>query len=211
MRLPSTTLSLAVVVFAAGGVLAADTARADSFLELAGGLSIPAGDNAWTNLADTSPKLGARVGAVNDNGLGGMIQADWTPINLNNSGGAFGIGSADLAGHNFRFLADFTVHHPILPKLLLSARVGAGLDIAHASATVSVLGNTASSSDTDVGFAFELGGGLWYQLGDVELGGELALPIASHSKHGNATDGNYTFDYTSYNIDLLFGVRVLSR
>src|ERR1700742_2012488 len=73
MRLPCVTLPVAVVLLTGGA------ARADSFLEVAGGLSIPVGDNAWTNLADTSPKLGARVGAVNDNGLGGMIQADWTP------------------------------------------------------------------------------------------------------------------------------------
>jgi hypothetical protein len=207
MRLPNATILAAVILLTAG----AATARADSFLEVAGGLSIPIGDNAWTNLADTSPKLGARVGGVNDHGLGGMIQADWTPVSLNNSGGAFGVGSADYAAHEFRFLGDFTIHHPILPKLLLGARIGAGIDIAHASGTVTILGTTGSSSDTNVGFAFEVGGGLWYQVGDVELGGELALPMSWHSKKGNATDGNYTFDYTSYNIDLLFGVRVLSR
>lgn len=206
MRLLSVTLPAAAVLLTGGA------AYADSFLEVAGGLSIPVGDNTWTNTADTSPKLGARVGAVNDKGLGGMIQADWTPVNLNSSGGMFGnIAGLDVAGHNFRFLADFTVHHPILPKLLLSARIGAGIDIAHASATVTILNSTASSSDTNIGFAFEVGGGLWYQLGDVELGGELALPISSHSKNGNNTDGNYTFNYTSYDIDLLFGVRVLSR
>jgi hypothetical protein len=207
MRLPNATLPTAVILLTAG----AATARADSFLEVAGGLSIPVGDNAWTNLAGTSPKVGARVGGVTDKGLGGMIQADWTPVSLNNNGGSFGVGSVDVAGQNFRFLADFTVHHPILPKLLLGARIGAGIDIAHASATVTVLGNTTSSSDTNVGFAFEVGGGLWYQLGDIELGGELALPISTHSKNGNNTDGNYTFNYTSYDIDLLFGVRVLSR
>ena len=207
MRLPSVTLPAVAVVLLAGGA-----ARADSFLEVAGGLSMPVGDNAWTNLADASPKLGARVGGVSDtNGLGGMVQADWTPVNLNNSGGAFGAGSLDIAGHDFRFLADLTIHHPILPKLVLSARIGAGIDIAHASATLTILGNTTSTSDTNIGFAFEVGGGLWYSLGDVQVGGELALPISSHSKHGDGSDGNYTFDYTSYNIDVLAGVRVLSR
>jgi len=205
MRLLSVTLPAALVL------LSASAAQADSFLEVAGGLSIPVGDNAWTNLADTSPKLGARVGAVNENGLGGMIQADWTPVTLNNSGGGFGVGSADIAAHEFRFLADFTVHHPILPKLMLGVRAGVGIDVAHASATVTILNTTTSSSDTNVGFAFEVGGGLWYRIGDIEVGGELALPMSWHSKKGNSTDGNYTFDYTSYDIDLLAGVRVLSR
>jgi hypothetical protein len=186
-------------------------ARADSFLEVAGGLSIPVADDNWTNLADTSPKLGARVGGVNDNGLGGMIQADWTPVNLNYPGGGIPGASIDFAGHDFRFLADFTIRHPLLPKLLLGARVGAGIDIAHESATLTIGTGSTSSSDTNLGFAFEVAGGLWYPIGDIELGGELALPISTHSKQGNATDGNYTFDYTSYSIDLLFGVRVLSR
>ena len=82
------------------------------------------------------------------------------------------------------------VHHPVTPKLVLSARVGAGVDLAHASATVTILGNTTTTSDTNAGFAFELGGGIWYDLGGVQLGGELALPIAAHSKHGTGADGN---------------------
>jgi len=206
MRLLSVTLPAAVVLLTGGA------AYADSFLEVAGGLSIPAGDDNWTNLADTSPKLGARVGAVNDKGLGGMIQADWTPVNLTNDGGAIGqVGSIDFAGHNFRFLADLTIHHALLPKLLLSARIGAGIDVAHASITASSPLGTSSTSDTNIGFAFEVGGGLWYPMGDLELGGEIAVPMGWHSKHGNYSDGNYSFDYSMYNIDLLFGVRVLSR
>ncbi len=208
MRPLRVTLPFALVLPVLAG---ASSARADSFLEVLGGLAIPAANNNWTNTVDTSPKLGARAGAVGDSGLGGMIQADWTPENLNTSGGSFGVGSADIALHRFRILGDLTVHHRVLPKLIVSARVGAGVDIAHASATFTLLGNTTSSSDTNAGFAFELGGGLWYELGDLQVGGELALPISSHSKHGNATDGNYTFDYTSYDVDLLFGVRVMSR
>jgi len=203
MRLLHATIPL-VVMSTAGSV------RADSFAEVLGGISIPVGDTNWTNNAETSPKIGARVGGVGDSGLGGMLQFDWTPVNLDASGGSFGIGSADIAGHRFRFLGDLVVHHPVTPKLVLSARVGAGVDLAHASATVTILGNTTTTSDTNAGFAFELGGGIWYDLGGVQLGGELALPIAAHSKHGTGADGNYTFDYTSYDIDLLFGVRLFS-
>jgi hypothetical protein len=193
-------------------VLATPTvARADSFLEILGGITIPVGDSDWTNVAEASPELQARVGAVGDSGVGGMVQADWTPVNLDNSGGSFGVGNADIAGHRFRVLADVAFHKQVAPKLVVTGRAGAGIDIAHASATVTVLGTTTSSSDTDTGFAFELGGGIWYQLGSADLGGELALPIGHHSKQGNATDGNYTFDYTSYDLDLLIGVRLRSR
>jgi len=207
MRLLSVTLPAAAVLLTGGA------AYADSFLEVAGGMSIPVGDDNWTNLADTSAKLGARFGAANEHGLGAMLQADWTPVNLNYTGGAIPGASIDFAGHEFRFLADFTIHHPILPKLIFGGRAGVGLDIAHASTTIVIGTSTTSSSDTDLGLALEFGAGLWYPIGNVEIGGELALPIATHSKHGTVpqTDGHYTFDYTSYDIDLLFGVRVLSR
>jgi hypothetical protein len=210
MRLLRATLLFALPLTLLAG---ASSARADSFFEVLGGLSIPAGDNNWTNTVDTSPKLGVRAGAVGDKGLGGMVQADWTPENINASGVGFGVGSADVALHRFRILGNLVYHHPVAGKLILSARVGVGVDIAHASASLTVLGNTVSSSDTNAGFAFELGGGLWYDLGDVQVGGELALPVSSHSKHANGvpSDGNYSFDYTSYDFDLLFGVRLLSR
>jgi hypothetical protein len=185
--------------------------RADHFADVLGGLSAPSSDSQWTALADTSPKLAARAGTVGTNGLGGMLQVDWTPINLKNSGGSFGIGSADISAHRFRVIADAVLHKAVTSRLVLSARAGAGLDIAHASAHVSVLGVAADSSDTDVGVALELGGGLWFDLGSTQIGGELALPIGHHSKHGDNTNGNYTFDYTSYDLDILVGVRFLSR
>jgi hypothetical protein len=205
MRLPHATIPL-VLMSTVG------SARADSFAEVMGGISIPIADSNWTNTAESSPQIGARAGAVNEKGIGGMVQFDWTPVNLDTSGGSFGgLGSTDIAAHRFRFLADLVIQRHVMPKLVASGRVGIGLDIAHASASVTVLGNTTSSSDTNLGFGFELGGGLWYDLGDIEIGGELALPVAAHSKHGDGSDGNYTFDYTSYDINILFGARFFSR
>jgi hypothetical protein len=188
------------------------TSRADNVLELAGGLVIPAGNSDWTNLAEPSPELRVGAGAIGANGLGGMLRIDWTPVSLDNQGGSLGaFGNADIAGHRFRALANILFVHRVAPKLLIGGRGGAGIDIAHASATVTVLGSTTSSADTDVGYAFELGAGVWYDLGSAQIGGEFALPIGHHDKHGNATDGNYTFAYTSYDLDFLLSVRLLSR
>jgi hypothetical protein len=181
------------------------SARADSFAEIMAGISIPVADSTWTDTAESSPQIGARAGAINDKGIGGMVQFDWTPINLDNSS----VGTFDAAAHRFRLLADLVIQRHVAPKLVASGRVGIGLDIAHASLHESITNN--NSSDTDLGFAFELGGGLWYDLGDIQLGGELALPVAAHSKKGNNTDGNYSFDYTSWDINLVFGVRLFSR
>jgi hypothetical protein len=190
-------------------------AHADSFLEVTGGISIPVGDDNWTKTAESSPKIGARVGAVgDDNGIGGMLQADWTPVNLDSGGGgSFGFGTVDVAAHRFRVLADLAFHKRVAPKLLVNLRAGAGIDVAHAAASGNVLGVNFSSSDTNVGFGFEVGGGLYVDLGSAQIGGELALPIGHHSKQGSTppSDGNYTFDYTSYDVDILLGVRFVSR
>lgn len=201
------TLPTAIVLLTGGA------ARADNFVDLQGGISIPIANDDWTNVAETSPKLGVKVGAVGHSGLAGMLQVDWTPVQLDNNGASFGgAGGVDVAAHRFRILADLGIQHRLPPHLIVSGRVGVGIDIAHASASGSFLGTTISSSDTNVGFGFELAGGLWYEVSDtLQVGGELALPIGAHSKHGDNSDGNYTFDYTSYDIDLLFGVRILSR
>jgi Outer membrane protein beta-barrel domain len=198
MRLLNATLPL-VVMSTVG------SARADSFAEVMAGVSIPVADSSWTDTAESSPQIGARAGAINPRGLGGMVQFDWTPVSLDTSS----FGTADFAFHRFRLLADLVIQRHVAPKLVVSGRVGIGLDIAHGSSHESITNN--NSSDTDLGFAFELGGGLWYDMGDIQLGGELALPVGAHSKKGNGADGNYQFDYTSWDINLVFGVRLFSR
>ena len=178
-------------------LVAATPARADGgFAELAGGIAIPLGDNTWTNDVSSSPKLVARVGTMAGE-LGGALSVDWTNGNLNANLGQLG----NLSANRFRILANLVFHHPVAPKIRISARVGAGVDIAHES--YQVLG--VSGSATDTGIAFEFAGGLWFRVGDTtELGAELGLPIGYHSSKG----GNVDFDYTSYDLDLLFGIRL---
>jgi len=179
-------------------------ARADSFFEAAGGLAIPVGDSNWTKNAESSPKLALRGGAIQGE-LGGMLGVDWTPVNLDAANGFL-----NPSGHRFRVLGQFIFDHHVGPKLIVSGHAGLGIDIAHASYSYNILGVMGSGSDTDVGLAVELGGGAWYDLGSVQIGGQLALPIGHHSKT-NPPAGEFTFDYTSYDIDLLFGVRLFMR
>jgi hypothetical protein len=182
------------------------SALADGNLELVGGISIPAGDSNWTNIADTSPKLGARIGAMRDD-IGGMLQLDWTPVNLKNMGGSFGVGDASAAAYAFRVLADFAFQHHVRPNLVISARAGLGIDVAHGSGQVTILGVTSSTSSSDVGLAVEFGGGLWYDFGGTQVGGELAVPIGNHSSKGTTSDP-ISFQYASYDVDILLGVRL---
>ena len=187
-------------------LLAATPAAADSFVGATGGLMIPLGDShsqtkdGWTDLVSSSPKLGLRVGAMGDSGLGGMITADWTPLSTNEQ---FGNASA----HRFRILAQFVIDKAIQSHLVFSARGGVGVDIAHASYTLGAI----DLSDTDTGLGFEFGGGLWFKLGSAEVGGELALPIGIHSHKAAVGSSGITLDYTSYDVDLLFGVRLRAK
>ncbi|GEM_PF-2554026 len=188
MRLLDVTLPVAVGLMSVMG----GAAHAETFGEVQAGIANPIGNSDWTNLVSTSFKLAGRLGFTVPQGIGAALQLDWTPININGNT----LPGVDVSAYRIRLLPNFVYHHPIAPKVDLSARVGIGIDYVHESVTA--LNTTSTTSDT--AFAFELGGGLWYDVGSVELGGELALPISSHSDKNGA-------NYSSYDIDILVGVR----
>jgi len=190
-------------------LVAAAPASADSFVGATGGLMIPLGDSksdnsGWSDQVSSSPKIGVRVGALGESNVGGMLSVDWTPISYNYQSQA-----VDVSAHRFRIQAHVLFEKHFAPKLTFAARAGGGIDIAHASADATILGTNFHTSDTDVGWAFEVGGGVWFRLGDMDIGGELALPFGGHS-HKASNTNEITFDYTSYDVDLLFGVRLRS-
>jgi hypothetical protein len=191
-------------------LLAAAPAGADSYAGAVGGIMSPLGDShsdksGWSDQVGSGPKLGVRAGANGESGLGGMFSADWTPVNYN-----YQSNFTDVSAHRFRILAHLTFEKMVLPKLSVFGRAGGGIDIAHASATVTVGPFSGNASDTDVGWAFELGGGAYFHVGDVQIGGELAVPWGGHN-HKAQNGQDITFNYTSTDIDILFGVRVISR
>lgn len=191
----------AILCFAVLAV-ATPTAHADSFVDLLGGISIPMGDDDWTNAAESSPKLGLRVGAV-PNEIGGFVQADWTPVNTD-ADGAFG-GAVDVSAHRFRVGVGAMFHHPISNTLVVTGRGGLGIDIARVSGDA--LG--FEFSDTDVGFGLEFGGGVFFRAGNLEIGGELGIPVGIHDH--DASQDDIEMKWTSYDIDLLFCARFLSN
>lgn len=180
-------------------------AHADGFIELAGGIMIPAADNQWTDYVDSGPKLAVRAGAVGAK-AGAMLSLDWTPINADNTG--FG-NAVDISSHRFRMLVSVTTLIKAAPKLHISLRVGVGADISHVNVQTDLFGVHTENSDTDVGLALEGAGGLWFDVGSVQIGGELALPISYHDD-GSKSDVDLE-TYTSLDIDLLFGVRFVSQ
>jgi hypothetical protein len=174
--------------------------HADSFVEVAGGISIPLSDDDWTNLVETSPKLALRAGSYPEK-IGVVLSADWMPANTD-ADGAFG-GALDVSAHRFRLLVGPMFHHHVSNLLVAGGRAGLGADIAYAKAS-SLLGEV---SETDVGFGFELAGGVWAKVGSIEIGGEVAIPIGIHDDDNDVID----FNYTSVDLELLFSARFTSH
>lgn len=185
----------------------ATPAMADNFVELNGGIMMPVDDDAWTDYVDSGPKLGVRVGAMDRAGFGAMLSADWTPINTDNFS-AFGA-TVDAAAHRFRLLIGGSVQSRVGKSLTASFRFGAGADIARVTVESNFFGARSKQSDTDSGIAIEVGGGLWFDVGSVQVGGDVGLPMGFHAD--DSDDDIDLNDYRSIDIDLLFGVRFFSR
>jgi hypothetical protein len=180
------------------------SARADSYVGLVGGLAIPVSDDQYTDTVDTSPVLGARVGAY-PHELGGFFSFEWMIADVKNDG-ALGL---DFDAHRFRLIVGPELHHAVSNTLAVTARGGLGLDIARATASGNIGPIAVDESETDLGLGFEFAGGLWAHLGGLEVGGEVSLPISMHDDDANEND--YDFDYTSVDLQLLFGVRFVSH
>lgn len=193
-----------VVVLAA--IAVATPARADSFVDLFGGISIPVADDDYTDVVESSPVIGLRVGAV-PNQIGGYLSADWMPTNTDAQGWSLPGTSGDISAHRFRLIVGPLFRHAVSNTLAITARGGIGVDIAYASVSGNVLGATFEESETDVGLGFEFAGGVWFSLGSLAIGGEVALPFGVHSDDS----GDIDIDYTSTDLQFLFGVRFVSR
>ena len=175
-------------------------AQADSFVELAGGLTTPLGDDDWSNSVESSPKLALRLGAF-PHEVGGFLSADWTPYETDADGGW----GTEVSAHRFRLMGGVMFHHMVSNTLVVTGRGSVGADIAHAKATIPLF--NIEVSDTDTALGFEMGIGLFFKTGRMELGGEVAIPIAIHDHEGG--QDRIAMQYTSYDLDILFCVRFL--
>ena len=192
-------------IFALAVLVTPAIAHADSYVGLAGGLDLPLSDDQYTDAVDTSPVLGLRVGAAPNN-LGGYLSFEWMPANLKNDGG----GGIDISAHRFRLIVGPEIFHDVSNTLVVTGRAGIGLDIARSHAEGTILGVQFDESETDTGLGFEFAGGIWAHLGGLYVGGEVALPVGIHSEDNNEA-GPYDYDYTAVDLQLLFGVRFVSR
>ena len=178
----------------------ATPAFADSYVGLAAGMAFPMSDDEYTDQVDTSPVLGARVGS-NPGSLGGYLSFEWMPADAK----ADGVFGADVTAHRFRILVGPEFTHPVSNTLSVTGRAGIGLDIAHSRIELGGF----DSSETDLGLGLEFGGGVWFRLGGIAVGGEVSLPIGIHNDDTSEMD--YDYDYTAIDLQLLAGIRFVSH
>lgn len=197
MRATITTFTIAIATTAAPQV-----AAADGYAEAVVGLAVPVADDDYDNYADDSLKLGLRAG-----GGGGPTQLELTGDFTLVSPEFEGNDLLDSSAQRYRILVGARHHVPV-GKASLFVRLGAGVDIAHASVFGTVLGVDYEVSDTDPGIAAEAGIGVRVPLGGkLYVGGHFAVPMAFHFDEDDPQDNDDVyFDYTGIDLDLLFTI-----
>ena len=197
MRPTISVLTIAIATTAAAG-----TAAADGYFEGVVGLAVPVADDDYDNFADESLKFGLRAGG----GAGPTaleLTGDFTLVNPEYEGNDL----LSISAQRYRVLVGARHRVPV-GKATLFVRLGAGIDLTHATASGTILGVDYESSDTDPGIAGEVGGGMIVPLGGkLYVGGHFAVPLAFHFDEDdpNQNDDIY-FDYTGVDIDLLFTI-----
>lgn len=179
-------------------------ASAGGFVEGVFGAAVPLADDEYTDTVDASPKLGVRAGTLGARGGGVELTLDFTPVSFV---GDASFGNVETTAQRFRALIGGRYQRELGGPGFVFGRIGAGLDLGHVSTQGSVLGFDVDESQTDLGLALELGGGVGVHLGSVYVAGHLAVPLGFHFDDNDPDDpDDYDFEFTAVDLDLLFAV-----
>lgn len=175
-------------------------AHGGGFIEPRLGLAFPVADDDYEDATDESLKLGVNVGLASRN-RGIDFAFDFTPINEQLSN-AF----VDVDVSRFRFQVGGRLARSVGKRAWLVGRIAGGLDIIRYHAQGSLLGIQFESSETDVGIAAEVSGGLMFGVSrNVSVGGWLAVPMAFHFEGNDPNDpDDADLDYVGIDIDFMF-------
>jgi len=192
--------TLGVAILIAGS----SAAHAEGALfEADAGIAAPVGDDSYDRNVDNSFKLGARLGTRTS--FGALdLGVDFTPYSDNLSNALI-----DVDIQRFRFLFGARWNHPISPKAHVFVRGAAGLDLIHYHASGTVLGITVDQSETDSGIGFEIDTGILFDVGKVQVGAKLGIPLGFHFNGDDPNDpADADLDYTAVDVDFAFVLNV---
>ncbi|MBL8625453.1 MAG: hypothetical protein JNK64_29350 [Myxococcales bacterium] len=192
-----------VVAATAATAATTTTARADGLVELAVGGGLPLAEDDYADTVDNSAKFAVHAASVGERGVGVDLGLDVTPVSLDNAQ-FFGL---EASAWRFRGLVGARGQWPLGAKGVGFVRGGAGVDLARYAVTGTLLGQSVDTSETDVGLALEVGGGVGVRLGGAIVSAQLALPIALHFDDDDPADpDDFDFEYTGIDLDVLFAV-----
>lgn len=192
-----------LVVAATAATAATTAARADGLVELAVGGGLPLAEDDYADTVDNSVKFAVHAASVGERGVGVDLGLDVTPVSLDNAQ-FFGL---EASAWRFRGLVGARGQWPLGAKGVGFVRGGAGVDLARYAVTGTLLGQSVDTSQTDVGLALEVGGGVGVRLGGVIVSAQLALPIALHFDDDDPADpDDFDFEYTAIDLDVMFAV-----
>ena len=116
-------------------------------------------------------------------------------------------GDVDIARYRLQIGGKFA--RPIGRTAQVYGRISGGVEIVTYSAEGQVFGINYDRSETDVGLAVELAGGILADVGKVRIGGQLGLPLAFHFDEDDPQDpDDADLEYTGIDLDLLFVVQI---
>jgi opacity protein-like surface antigen len=175
------TLLLGVVLL----LPAVASATERGYLEVGGGGALPVADGTYRDEFGAGPSLWAAavLNPRNPPTYAWMapfaveMSFDWTFIG-EDRGGEVETLSVDF--NRYRLLLAGRYHRTIRDGLIAFARAGAGVEILAWDQRGKIGGIQTSDSDAHLGVALELGAGVRYRMGAIDLGGQLALPMALH-------------------------------
>jgi hypothetical protein len=80
----------------------------------------------------------------------------------------------------YRILLGARYHYELREGVVAFARAAGGLEILAWEERGQLVGIDTGDEDAHLGVGLELGGGVRYQIGPIDLGGQLAVPMALH-------------------------------
>jgi hypothetical protein len=171
-------------------------ARAEHTVEVLGGVTAPLGDRTWTGIASVGGKLGARY-------VHAVVARSWFTFALAAGGDVAFLGVPSqpapttlpnppppgdpvVSRTQLRTIVSAVGLARVASRLALGARVGVGADFEGESRSA------ARFPSFDVGFAFEIAIGAWYQLRPAyQLGVEISAPHGFHAQNDAVGCSNY--------------------
>ncbi|HUJ61756.1 MAG TPA: hypothetical protein VLX92_24800 [Kofleriaceae bacterium] len=173
--------------------------------ELLAGGGLPIGNSVWRGGVGPNATLVGRGGA-SWKWIGGQLSAQYTHDGVSGGSSFVPTASSSRGIQSVRVLGNVTFDYRVNPWMLVSGRLGAGAELLFVGYRDEFQQHVTYE---DTGLALELGGAVWFDVADVELGASVELPYASHSTA--IQEEGLMLPSATYAAELLVGIRIVGK